>query len=146
MQRNTIGIPIIAAAMFLLTACKVEIDTPNNSIYGTYFKDDASRGDWTDLFNGVRIFVRPAGASLIKITVPGLGLMFDSVHLAADKSFIIDEMAEDNASPSGYSKVTGHGSFGSKDISFIFTFHRDSPTGYSGDWIDGFSNLPKTGN
>ena len=146
MKRNTISITIIAA-LFLLTACKVEVDWPgvNDSIYGTYFKDDPPPGDWTGLFDGTRIFVEPVNASLIKITIPRLEAVFDSVQLVTEKSFVIDEMEEKASAPSGYFKVTGHGSFGSKNISLIFTRREDTTTGSPG-WSYSFSNFRKTRN
>jgi len=131
---------------FSLTACLKDGGPPavNDSIYGRYFKDQ-SGGDWTDFVSGIRIIVEPVNSSFIKITLPEYNILFDSAQLVTQRTFTIDETAEDNASSTGFSKVTGQGSFGSKTMSLVFTFHRDSSSSF-GDWTFGLSDVPKVAN
>src|SRR5688572_2129403 len=93
----TIGL----GTLFIMTgACKKnapETDPVTDSIYGTYVKSLPGTGQWTDIFNGIIIKVKPYNPQYITITISG-GLsaaerIFDSVKLVTGRTFTVNTVS-----------------------------------------------------
>ena len=131
---------VVSIFLCILNACKkadVDPNAPTDSIYGTYVKSAQSTGQWTDVFGGTIIKVRPGNPPYITIAVSGISgneTIFDSVKLAADKTFSINKLTPDPGgySTTGFIPTTGTGSFGPKKMSMNFvTTYRENPLLYS---------------
>jgi hypothetical protein len=121
---------LVALVIISLSSCNKEVE--NNSIYGKYITPEkcTTCAWWETPTSRTIVEVSQSQPGYLKIvTGPGWlnEMVFDSVVLASDQSFTVNQIILDRYSISGLSYAVGTGVFTDKKIALNFMVHRRFP-------------------
>jgi len=121
--------------IFFIACSKTDVAPLDSSIFGIYIKESSGGLWWENAIGSTLIKVSPGDGKFIMIITnynslyPAFTFTFDSVKLAADNSFTVDQIIHDSLSSTKYSKATGNGNFGVNEISLNFFIYREGSIG-----------------